>query len=46
MEQLSTMVMKLEHEERRKSPLTDMPNVEVVLQHLQAHYPRAARYGS
>jgi hypothetical protein len=31
MECMSTMVMKLEHKERRKAPLPDTSNVEVVL---------------
>jgi hypothetical protein len=37
MERMSTMVMKLEHQERRESPLPGAPNVEVVLQHFHRH---------
>jgi hypothetical protein len=37
MEEMSTMVMKLEHQERRKKLLPGVPNVEVVLRHFHRH---------
>jgi hypothetical protein len=37
MECMSTMLMKLKHQERQKDPLPDAPNVKVVLRHLHRH---------
>jgi hypothetical protein len=37
MEWMSTMMMKLEYQERQESPLPGMPNIEVVLRHFHRH---------
>jgi hypothetical protein len=42
MEEMSTMVMKLEHQEQRESPLPGALNVKVVLRHFHRYYYKSS----